>query len=92
MKKILLLFSLLLGVACQAAKPTTAFNQAAEKIIADRGKAPEAKRLQALFDADWAYTMAEYPESATWRGEPGHHDRWTDYSMAAINARRASTL
>ena len=92
MKNLLLLLPLLLGASSPAAQPTTAFNQAFEKIIADRGKAPEVKRLQALFDADWAYSMAEFPESATWRGEPGHHDRWTDYSMTAINARKASTL
>jgi len=40
-----------------------------------------------LVEEDWDYWLAQYPETATALGYPGHDDRWTDYSPAAIEAR-----
>jgi uncharacterized protein (DUF885 family) len=48
-----------------------------------------ADRLHRLFEDEWAYQMAESPESATMLGYPGHDDRWTDASPAAVEARVA---
>ncbi|HVF33122.1 MAG TPA: DUF885 domain-containing protein [Acidimicrobiales bacterium] len=48
-----------------------------------------AERLHRLFDDEWAYQMASSPESATVLGHPGHDDRWTDVSPAAVDARLA---
>jgi uncharacterized protein (DUF885 family) len=45
--------------------------------------------LHAQLAEDWQYWMAQYPEVATELGYPGHDDRWTDYSAAAIDARAA---
>jgi uncharacterized protein (DUF885 family) len=45
--------------------------------------------LRAQLDADWAYWMSEYPETATALGYPGHNASWTDYSPSAIERRAA---
>ncbi|MGD9796638.1 MAG: DUF885 family protein [Acidimicrobiia bacterium] len=45
-------------------------------------------RLHELFERDWARTMAEHPELATYTGWPDHHDRWTDLSVDAVERRR----
>src|SRR6185369_7734742 len=54
---------------------------------------PPAQRasemLRAQLDADWAYWMSEYPETATALGYPGHNASWTDYSPSAIERRAA---
>jgi uncharacterized protein (DUF885 family) len=47
-----------------------------------------AADFRAFLDAEWRYWMAQYPEAATAAGVPGVHDRWTDYSPAAIEARK----
>ena len=59
-----------------------------QAVIDAKGKATEAERLHALFKADWAYTMAVYPEAATWVGYPGHEREWTDLSREAIARRK----
>jgi uncharacterized protein (DUF885 family) len=48
-----------------------------------------AANLHQLFADEWAYQMAESPESATVLGHPGFDDRWTDVSSTAVEARRA---
>ncbi len=45
--------------------------------------------FKALLAEDWNYWMREYPEVATGLGISGHNARWTDYSPAAIDARKA---
>ena len=45
--------------------------------------------LRRLFDDEWTYQMAQSPEWATVLGFPGHDDRWTDVSPAAVEARVA---
>ena len=65
------------------------FPAACQSIIASAGNEPAEKRLHQLFDLVWDYAMEESPEAATYYGEPGHDDRWTDYSRAAIDRRKA---
>ncbi|HWP98853.1 MAG TPA: DUF885 domain-containing protein [Vicinamibacterales bacterium] len=48
-----------------------------------------AQALHRQLEEDWRYWMAAHPELATQVGFPGHDDRWTDYSPAAIEARAA---
>lgn len=59
-----------------------------EAIIASKGRVPEAERLHELFEVDWAYTMANSPELATYVGFSGYDTAWTDYSPAAIAERK----
>src|SRR6185503_3049800 len=44
--------------------------------------------FRAFLQEEWQYWMAQYPETATAVGTPGVHDRWTDYSPGAIDARK----
>ncbi|HUF32287.1 MAG TPA: DUF885 domain-containing protein [Acidimicrobiales bacterium] len=60
-----------------------------EELIRNKGEGPEPERLQRLFDLSFAHAMAERPESATMLGQPGHNHRWTDWSMEAVERRRA---
>lgn len=59
-----------------------------QAVIASKGQAPEEQRLHELFKTDWAYTMAVYPEQATYDGYPGGETRWTDLSREAIARRK----
>ena len=49
----------------------------------------EAKKLHALFDEEWQWTLREYPEMATRVGDPRYNDRLTDLAAAALDARKA---
>ena len=49
----------------------------------------EAKRLQALLDQEWQWTLREYPEFATSVGDPRYNDRLTDLSAPAMERRKA---
>ena len=46
-----------------------------------------AKALHALFDAEWAYRMQQFPEQASELGDRRWNDRWSDESLDAY-ARR----
>lgn len=48
-----------------------------------------AKKLHALFDEDWQWSLQQYPESATLLGDNRYNDRVTDYSIEAIERRKA---
>lgn len=54
-------------------------------------QASESERLHRLFDDYWESKLRETPEFATYTGFPGHNDRWSDYSQAGIERRRALT-
>src|SRR5258708_39862692 len=59
----------------------------ARQIEESKGQQSEGERLHALFRAHWAYTLDEYPELATYTGDPGRNHRWTDHSLAAYERR-----
>jgi uncharacterized protein (DUF885 family) len=56
-------------------------------IIESRGRVDEGRRLRTLMDAYWQYMLDEYPELATYTGDPGRNHRWTDHSLAAYDRR-----
>jgi uncharacterized protein (DUF885 family) len=58
------------------------------KLVEARGRLSDGERLQSLLDLHWRYTMAEYPEFATYVGHPGHDHRWADVSLEAVERRR----
>lgn len=47
------------------------------------------RALRALFEREFDDELAQYPEQATYYGEPGHDDRLTDLSPEAIARRKA---
>jgi len=59
----------------------------ARQIEESKGQQSESERLHALFRAHWAYTLDEYPELATYTGDPGRNHRWTDHSLEAYERR-----
>ena len=65
------------------------FSKRYHDVLTLKGKVAEGVRLSQLFQVDWDYAMTEFPESATWNGFPGQNYRWTDYSLAAIERRKA---
>ncbi len=48
----------------------------------------QQERLYQIFDRIWEWELSVYPEFATYVGVPGHDDRWTDASTAAIARRQ----
>ena len=75
-----------------AETPSAVFTKRCDELIGQKDKVTEAKRLHAVFKADWEYSMTEFPESATWRGHPGQNNRWTDYSLETVGQRQQDTL
>jgi uncharacterized protein (DUF885 family) len=73
------------------ATPSDSLKAGVAGLIADRGKAPEGKRLHRLFQLHSEYLIHEFPEYATYVGARGQNGRWTDRSAAAI-ARRKTDL
>jgi uncharacterized protein (DUF885 family) len=49
----------------------------------------ETKKLHALFDDEWQWTLRNYPEFATSIGDPRYDDRLTDLAAPAIEASKA---
>lgn len=49
-----------------------------------------ARALHAFFDSEWERELRESPETASFRGDTRYNDRWTDISLAAIEARQAA--
>jgi uncharacterized protein (DUF885 family) len=48
-----------------------------------------AKKLHALFEEDWQWSLQQYPESATFLGDNRYNNRLTDLSAEAIERRKA---
>src|SRR5262245_2077595 len=74
-------------LAVAVAIATVGFEDAA---ATEAGPSPQ-QRLYRIFDRIWDWKLRSYPEFATYVGVPGHDDRWTDLSSAAI-ARRQQEL
>src|ERR1043165_7392248 len=49
----------------------------------------EAKKLHALFDEDWQWSLKQFPEMATLLGDDRHNDRLSDFSPEAISRNQA---
>ena len=47
-----------------------------------------SRKFRAYLEEDWKRWMVEYPELATAAGFPGQNRRWTDDSLAGIEARK----
>jgi uncharacterized protein (DUF885 family) len=50
------------------------------------------RRLHALFDATWEQELRDNPNAASALGDARYNDRWTDMSIAALEARHAGDL
>lgn len=51
-------------------------------------KGNSEQKLKRFLEVQWTYLMNEFPEWATAVGFPGQDERWTDYSLKAIERRR----
>ena len=71
-----------------AAAPAADFAARYAALAASRGRMSDVERLLRLVALDWARTMVESPEYATFVGYPGQNARWTDLSWSAIERRR----
>ena len=60
---------------------------AAPSAAAKKSPSTERDRLWSVFDQHWEWLLKEHPELATRRGDYRYNDRWTDSSLAAIEAR-----
>ncbi|UCD36765.1 MAG: DUF885 domain-containing protein [Fidelibacterota bacterium] len=50
------------------------------------------RKLHALFDESWEWTLQEFPEYATYLGDDRYNDRLTDVSLAAVERRQKYTI
>ena len=48
-----------------------------------------SQNLRALFDSEWERGLIESPENASYNGDSRFNDRWSDYSLKAIEAHEA---
>jgi len=86
------LIPLILAFSLSGASPSAMFTKRCEGLLKQKGKVSDTKRLHGLFEAQWEYTMEEFPESATWRGYKGQNARWTDYSLESVAQRKTDTV
>ncbi|MDQ3618393.1 MAG: DUF885 domain-containing protein [Pseudomonadota bacterium] len=81
--------SLLLTVAIATAlSATPALARSEDPRAAVTSVASQA--LHRLFDEEWERSLRENPENASYRGDKRYNNRWSDLSMAAIQARQAA--
>jgi len=53
------------------------------------GAQTASEKFNKLVEDEWAWTMNEFPEMATYTGFDGRHDQWTDQSGPSIQRREA---
>ena len=82
----LLFIYLVLATNLQFSQDHTSFEDDCARLAAS--KESDSERLKKLFHLTWNYAMRENPEWATGVGYPGLNDRWTDYSLQAIERRK----
>ncbi len=76
------------GCAGKAAKPqAAAVPPAVLALKAPAANVDPARQLSDLLAAEWQRWLRNNPEEASLIGEHRHDDRWSDYSLAAIDAR-----
>lgn len=71
-----------------AASPAACLHAAEVPPPATSGSAAK-QALDAFFAAQWERGLRESPEGATYSGDSRFNDRWSDYSLAAIERREA---
>jgi uncharacterized protein (DUF885 family) len=49
-----------------------------------------ARTLHQLFDEEWERGLRENPVNASYQGDKRYNDRWSDASLAAIEASQAA--
>ncbi|CAH2708085.1 hypothetical protein NCPPB1935_09980 [Xanthomonas campestris pv. nigromaculans] len=77
-----------LFTACKPAPP--AAETAAAATPAPTGE-QAAKAFDALLDKQWQYQLQHNPEFASIIGDKRYNDRWSDYSLEAVQAERTAT-
>ncbi|WP_313341406.1 DUF885 family protein [Stenotrophomonas sp.] len=87
-----LAIGLLAAALVTACQPTTAPSEGTKAPAAAASKADVSAAFDALLDQQWQYQLAHSPEFASIIGDKRYNDRWTDYSLAAVAADRASTV
>lgn len=74
------------GCGSKATKPQAAVPPAVLALKAPSADVDPATQLSALLAAEWQRWLAKNPEEASLIGDHRFDDRWTDYSIAAIEA------
>lgn len=82
--------SLLLTVAIATALFATPALAQKSATPAAAASSRASQTLHRLFDEEWERSLRESPEGASYRGDKRYNDRWTDDSLAAIEAREAA--
>src|SRR2546430_11753491 len=82
-----LLFAAALASAQQPPSGRSFHDRYAE-LVANPRRLSDSSRLGELFRVNWEYLMTEFPEFATYVGDPGQNARWTDNSLQAIERRK----
>jgi len=85
LRPVLLAVAIAAGLSCVA---PAAF-AGATAVAAAPARSAQAQALHRLFDQQWERGLRENPESASYNGDKRFNDRWTDVSLAAIQAREA---
>lgn len=85
-----LVASVLAAALCTACKPDA---QAPTSQVTDSATSAQqaAKAFDALLDVQWQYQLQHSPEFASIIGDKRYNDRWSDYSLAAVEADRKAT-
>ncbi|KPL48388.1 hypothetical protein XAXN_13945 [Xanthomonas axonopodis] len=76
-----------LFTACKPAPPAA---EQAKPASASTGE-QAAKAFDALLDKQWQYQLQHNPEFASIIGDKRYNDRWSDYSLHAVQAHRNAT-
>ncbi|MFO1336922.1 MAG: DUF885 domain-containing protein [Burkholderiaceae bacterium] len=69
--------------------PLAATTASAQSSATAAATSPAAQALHALFSDEWERGLRDSPETASYQGDTRYDDRWSDLSLAAIDARDA---
>ncbi|HEX7177207.1 MAG TPA: DUF885 domain-containing protein [Pyrinomonadaceae bacterium] len=86
-RKCSLLFLIVAAVVLQAMPTKAQRTNPRPRAGAAQGQAGAGRQLHAIFDAEWQWTMQEYPTFASSLGDLRYNDRWTDISVEAYERR-----
>ena len=60
--------------------------------VAIRAQETESRKLHALFEREWQWTLESYPTFASFLGDKRYNSRWEDRSLTAIAARNRRSV